>query len=188
MITASPVPLLQNSVEFEEVLRLYRYRKPRKVLEIGTYHGGSLYHWLQNAQPGTTIVTVDSYRVGVDNRHLYPEWTPGDVTLHVIEGDSRHHDTVAAVAEHGPYDFCFIDADHSYEAVLDDWRNYGPLVNGLVCFHDIVMLGEGVPRLWREIKDAGHRTREIVGPHQPGPRNWGLEPDTPWGGIGVVEC
>jgi len=97
-VVQSPVPILQNSVEFAAMLDLYRAAAPKRVLEIGTYHGGTLYHWLQNATDGATIVTVDSYRTGVDNRDLYPHWTPDGVTLHVIDGDSRDPNTVAQVA------------------------------------------------------------------------------------------
>jgi len=184
----TPVPVLQNQSELAELIALYRDRKPKRTLEVGTYHGGTLYHWLRHAPRGATVVSVDSYTVpGVDNRHLYQGWVPPHVFLHVIQGDSRDPHTVERAAEYGPYQWAFIDADHSYEAVKDDWENYGPLVDagGVVCFHDINMEGEGVPRLWWEIRQ-GHKTAELVGEHEPGEAAWGLGPDTPWGGIGIV--
>ena len=109
---AAPVPIFQWQAEFERLLRLYVKRKPKRVLEIGTYHGGTLYHWLQNARPGTTVVSVDSYVAGVDNRALYQEWCPPRVKVVTIEGDSNSAETAAKVKKHGPFDWVWIDADH----------------------------------------------------------------------------
>ena len=53
-------------------------------------------------------------------------------------------------------DLLFIDGDHSYEGVKNDFELYSSLVkeNGLICFHDIIpsSWGFGVPRFWNEIK------------------------------------
>ena len=45
----TPVPIFQWEREFEVLLELYRRETPAAVLEIGTYHGGTLFHWLRNA-------------------------------------------------------------------------------------------------------------------------------------------
>lgn len=179
---------MQNSAEMEALLDLYRERKPKRVLEIGTSFGGTLYHWLQNAEPGTLVVSVDSHVDGINNQGLYQEWVPPGVKLCVIGGDSRAPETVEMVRGLGPYGWCFIDGDHSYEGVRDDWLHYGPMMEGrgVLCLHDILAEHVGVPRLWRAISGRYPRTREIVGPHEPGSPEWGLEPDTPWGGIGLV--
>jgi cephalosporin hydroxylase len=181
----TPVPLLQNHAEFEQLLDLYRELEPERTLEVGTYHGGTLYHLLRNAPAGGTVVSVDSYSAGVDNRHRYSEWRPDDVSLHVIDGDSHDPAVVAQAADHGPYAFVFIDAGHDYDEVRADWANYGPLATGVVAFHDILAAHTGVPRLWAELKRE-LRTSEIIAAHEPGRPEWGLEPDTPWGGIGLV--
>ena len=177
----TPVQIFQWQSEFDTVLELYRRLAPRKVLEVGTYHGGTLYHWLQNAQPGTHIVSLDSYAVGVDNRHLYDEWIPEGVKLDVYAGDSRDKAIAEHIALHAPYDWAFIDAGHYYEEVLSDWVTYGPLVRspGVVLFHDILPPTQAHPeievaRLWEEIR-AEHRTLDIV-----------ENRDAEWGGIGVV--
>jgi Methyltransferase domain len=169
----SVVPCLQREAEFTELLKLYRDHKPQSVLEIGTYFGGTLYHWLQNARPGALVVSVDSYATTVDNRHLYDEWTPEGVTLHVVEGDTRAPSTLAEVREYSDsYEWVFIDAGHFYDEVKGDWLNFGCLSTNLVCFHDI--LYPHVARLWAEIK-AEYKTYEIVS-----------DPTTEWHGIGCV--
>jgi cephalosporin hydroxylase len=170
----TPVPILQRDGEFDVLLAMYVERKPMRVLEVGTYHGGTLYHWLRLAQPGAIIVSLDSYATEVDNRHLYREWTPEGVTLEVIEGDSRDLEVAMFISTWRPYDWVFIDAGHFYDEVASDWRIYGPLAagGGVVCFHDINYAG--VAALWAEIK-AEHETTELVS-----------DPTTEWHGIGCV--
>jgi predicted O-methyltransferase YrrM len=177
----TPTLIFQWAEEFEQCLELYRRQAPLCVLEIGTYYGGTLYHWLQNAEPGSLIVTVDSYATGIDNRHLYAEWTPPDVRLVVIDADSGLLETARQVAQFGPFDWIFIDGGHYYGEVRRDWTLYGPMraPGGLVLFHDILPPSPQHPEievsyLWRELRQT-HVTQEIVADRQ-----------ASWGGIGVV--
>ena len=182
----TPVPIFQDQYEWQQLLALYARAAPARVLEIGTYHGGTLYHLLRRAGPGAVVVSVDSYTAGVDNRALYPDWTPEGVTLHAIVGDSRASGTVARVAALGPYDFVWIDAGHYAVEVADDWRHYGALAapGAIVAFHDIITHASWpsieVEQVWRRIQRQGYVTQELV---------WstGVPPnDQGWGGIGVV--
>lgn len=164
----APVPIIQEEVEFSALLDLYRERQPKRVLEIGTYAGGTLFHWFQNATPGTFVVSVDLYE-DKDNSHLYRSWLPPEVEYQVIRGDTRADATIEATRQFAPYDWAFIDAGHLDEEVRADWRNYGPMMDtdSVVAFHDIVE-HEGLPRiqvfhLWAELKKS-HRTLEIVSP------------------------
>src|SRR3990167_10103182 len=116
---AAPVQIFQHEAEFSALLDLYRERKPRRVLEIGSYHGGTLYHWLTNAQPGAFVVSLDTY-TAADNRHLYAGWVPDEVTLRVVRGDSRDALIVETVRDFAPYDWLFIDAGHWYPEVKSD--------------------------------------------------------------------
>jgi predicted O-methyltransferase YrrM len=176
----TPVPILQWAREFTVLLEVYRRLKPKRVLEVGTYHGGTLYHWLQNARAGTMIVSLDSYVTGVDNRHLYDEWAPPKVALEVLEADSHASATVETVKALGPYDWLFIDAGHYLSEVTQDWNLYRPLVKkgGIACLHDILLHKAHpeieVAHLWAQIKQE-HLTFEIVD-----------NPKAEWGGIGVA--
>jgi predicted O-methyltransferase YrrM len=179
---ATPVPIFQWEQEFTQLLDLYRELAPKRVLEVGTYHGGTLYHWLTNAAEGAKIATVDSYAVGVDNRALYDTWVPGGVKLKVIAGRSAAESTVAHAKEWAPYDFIFIDAGHYYTEVKADWEAYLPLAQkgAVVAFHDILPPSVVHPeievaRLWAEIKAEGYETEEFI-----------ANPEADWGGIGVV--
>jgi predicted O-methyltransferase YrrM len=177
----TPVPIFQWQPEFETALELYRRLAPKRVLEIGTYHGGTLYHWLQNAQPGALVVSLDSYAAGVDNRALYEDWIPPGVTLEVMAGDSRESEIIAAIGKFAPFDWIFIDAGHYLDEVTDDWNNYGPMAaeGGVVLFHDILPPSRSHPEievsaLWSQIRQT-HRTLDII-----------HDCNAEWGGIGVV--
>lgn len=177
----APVPIFQHEAEFSKLLGLYKERQPAAVLEIGTYHGGTLYHWLTNASPGAKVVSVDSYAAGVDNRHRYNDWRPDTVNLFVIEGDSQETAVANEVRRLGPYDWVFIDAGHYYHEVKRDWELYGPMVRkgGVCVFHDILPPSEEHPeievaRLWEEIKLMAF-TEEIV-----------ADREASWGGLGVA--
>lgn len=178
----TPVEIFQWEAEFSELLALYKQRAPMRVLEVGTYHGGTLYHWLTNAAPGATVVTLDSYRVGVDNRHMYEDWCPDGVEVVTLEGDSGSEATAALVQEHAPFEWVWIDAGHYYPEVQRDWNTYCPMCvkGGIVAFHDILPPSPEHPeievaQLWNEIKAQGLPVHEIV-----------ADRSASWGGIGVV--
>lgn len=76
-------------------------------------------------------------------------------------------------------DFLFVDGDHTYEEVKQDFESSSPLVrNGLIVFDDIVPhppeLNRGADRLWLELRGE-YRHREIV-------NNW----KQGWAGIAVL--
>lgn len=178
----TPAYIWQRTWELERLLDAYRALGPRRVLEIGSYTGGTLYHFLQASTPGTLVVSMDLYNNrAVDNRALYPEWTPDGVDLHVMQADSTDLDTVSDVWDMAPFDFVFIDGDHLEQSVRKDWKNYRMMVRpgGIVALHDILPAPGidyiQVEPVWREIQRQGFKTREII-----------ADPDAEWGGIGVV--
>jgi len=151
----APVPIIQREEEFSQLLDLYRERQPMRVLEVGTYLGGTLFHWLQNAPIGAVVISVDL----LDNSHLFPGWCAEGVRCEAICGNSNEPETAAQAAEYAPFDWIFIDAGHFEHEVRADWALYGPLAaaGAVVSFHDIVAYPE-LPRvqvapLWAELKE-----------------------------------
>lgn len=189
-----PVPILQEPWEFERLMEIYKAHAPRKVLEIGSFYGGTLWYWVQPyfapgcfqddsgpvPFPSKVIVSVD-YPIGpADGRYeemircrsLWPEWMKC-VQFHDIQGDSHNPVTVQwarSIFPQNDVDFLFIDGDHSYAGVKADYENYAPLVRpgGLIVLHDVYGLPE-VKQFWKELKQT-ERTQTIIG--QPG--GWGI--------------
>ena len=145
------VDTFQNSWELEQLLAVVERLAPVSVLEVGTWHGGTLWHWLQFA--GSVVAIDDEMRLAADWRQWAEE---AGATLHLLQGRSQDPAIVEQARELGPYDFIFIDGDHTYEAVKADWANYRDMVwpGGVFCFHDTQHIGDatyGVEQLWGEI-------------------------------------
>jgi predicted O-methyltransferase YrrM len=113
---------------------------------------------------------------------LYRTFAP-DRQMEFIRRNSHDRQTktdVEAALPSGSVDFLFIDADHTYEGVKQDFEMYAPLVRtgGAVVFHDISGNPNdpdvGVDRYWQELDDE-YDTTEIVGTD-----------DQQWGGFGIV--
>ena len=102
--------------------------------------------------------------------------------IELLRRDSHDAETVRRVqrlvAARG-IDLLFIDGDHSYEGVKQDYLTYAPLVldGGLIVLHDIVPGDDenvgGVPRLWRELK-RGTEVEELVADWDQGGYGLGL--------------
>lgn len=145
------VDVFQNVWELDQMLRIVEHLHPSSVLEVGSWQGGTLWHWLQF---GGKVVSVD------DGMRLADEWEKwadeAGAELHLLRGMSQDSEIVDKARELGPYDFIFIDADHRYEAVRADWENYRGMLaeGGIFGFHDTQHIGDptyGVEQLWNEI-------------------------------------
>jgi predicted O-methyltransferase YrrM len=183
-IRTSPRQIREEIVALLERLAVTR---PRTVLELGTFRGGTLFLFTRVAAASATLVTVD-----MDAGQFgggYPRtWAPlfrsfarEKQKIHLVRGDSHSPSTRARVSSllKQPVDFLFIDGDHAYEGVRADFEMYSPLVRdgGLIALHDIVegsseFVG-GVPRFWREIRQ-GLDAEEIVADREQGGYGIGL--------------
>ena len=171
---------LQVPWEIRILLGLLWVLRPKRILEIGTAGGGTLFLFSQVADPNAIIISIDL--PGGPFGGGYPEWKiplyksfkryPSQ-KIFLIRANS--HDTktlnlVKKILGNHKLDFLFIDGDHTYEGVKKDFEMYSPLVRkgGLIAFHDIVpgpqeYVGE-VPKFWNEIKQKYDKQRivEIV--------------------------
>jgi predicted O-methyltransferase YrrM len=143
------IETFQNPWELEELVRIFDYHGPARVLEIGCWDGGTLQHWLQNSD---TVVVIDNLMRRENDWYAWARYAETD--LYTIKGFSQSEDCIRDAARHAPYDFLFIDGDHTYDSVRRDWDNYSPMVRegGIIALHDILpRAGYGVSQLWEQI-------------------------------------
>lgn len=183
---------MQNPYEVTELVRLIQQRKPRRVLEIGTAKGGTLFLLTRAAADDAVIVSVD-LPFGI-NGGGYPDWK-SDIyrkfarsgqTLKLVRANSHlaeTRDEVTNIIGNEKFDIVMIDADHSYEGARTDYELYSPLAaeGGLVVLHDVLVnrfdAEINVAPLWNELKAKhGPAAKEIVDDLEQG--NFG---------IGVIE-
>lgn len=163
---------VQKPAELAPLIGILAVRRPARVLEIGTFGGGTLWAWCKIAADDATIVSVDlpggPFGDGGYDAQVLRAFAGDRQTLRLIQGDSHAGGTREKVARAlgGPIDFLFIDGDHSLDGVSRDFAMYSPLVRdgGLVALHDITpgppeYVG-GVPSFWRELDCLGKQ--EIV--------------------------
>jgi len=163
--------------------------RPGRAMEIGTAFGGTLFFLTRLASPQATIVSVDLPPDVFGRREIGLRWWTYQLlerrgqSLHLFQGDSHSTDMLSrakTALEGQSLDYLFIDGDHTYEGVKQDFEMYAPLVRkgGVIAFHDIAehppAAGCEVSRFWNEIKQQYH-CNEIVENREQG-----------WGGIGVL--
>jgi predicted O-methyltransferase YrrM len=130
--------------------------RPKKMLEIGVQNGQSTKTILMamNEIKFGKLVSIDHKRREsiLDQNHadLKEYW-------HFIQGNSHAPETFQAakdaLEEGEQYDMLFIDGDHKYPGVKNDFEEYTRLVKpgGIILLHDITNQNEGVRDLWNEI-------------------------------------
>lgn len=155
---------MQLREEFDQLLALAA--GARAVVEIGCYHGGTLFLLADVAADDAILVTVD-ISMSRARMPLYRSFAQRDQKVRPVAADSHDPATVTKAErlfEGRPVDILLIDGDHTYEGVRCDYELWSPLVRlgGLIAFHDINpgLTAGGVPQLWRELGGG----REFVAP------------------------
>lgn len=163
--------ILQNLTELDRFIDILRHENVRSYLEIGSKHGGSLWRIATQLPAGSRIVAVDLPHGDRSFKESQPHLESCvdrlrelDYDAFLLIGDSTDPDVIADVQKLGPFDACFIDANHTEKYVREDWKNYGPL-SRIVAFHDIGWIARPepskkmpieVPKVWNEIKGQFH--------------------------------
>jgi len=180
---------IQHVDELTQFAVMVRRLRPHRLVEIGTAQGGVFWLLCQLSPNDATLVSVDlppedrfsgGLKVAIDLEGMKK---PGQ-TVHAVTGSSHDpvtHDRVKAIFAGGPIDVLFIDGDHSYEGVKQDYEMYRSLVRpgGIIAFHDIVHTKFEdchVDVFWRELtRNTPSQAIEIIG-----------RTPSHFGGIGVL--
>jgi predicted O-methyltransferase YrrM len=170
--------------EFLELANLVKKQNCKYVMEIGTFRGGTLFVFSQLAAPGATMISLDFHMsffgkvYGALQRPLLRKFVRNGKSLYMVRENShlpQTLDTIRKILRGHQLDFLFIDGDHSYEGVREDFMMYSPLVRegGLIAFHDIADSGGSreVHRLWNELK-PNYQHDEFI--HVTGDRAMGI--------------
>jgi cephalosporin hydroxylase len=147
---------------------------PEVICEIGTANGGTNLLLASSLPSVKTVIGIDLY---VKNKSKI-RFFLNDKETHFINSSSYAANTIEQirkVLDGKKIDILFIDGDHRYQGVKNDFELYRPMVSkeGLICFHDIIpdyltrrneftgMWAGDVPKYWEELKQS-RSYKEIV--------------------------
>jgi Methyltransferase domain len=148
--------------------------KPKTVLEIGTFRGGTTWHIYENAPPDTVIYTLD----------LPDNEVPGDVTnldlaankaRPFLPSSDRIHQILVNSQDWKPalerkVQFAFIDADHSYKGIRNDTEKALTTLDDYACiaWHDSLEsdYGYGTLKYLLELTRQGWKIFRIRSMHE----------------------
>ncbi len=157
---------LQNIKEISAAIDYIRSENPRNFCEIGTANGGAnllVSHSLASIE---LIIGIDLF---IMNRSALRLLLRPSQQIHLLNGSSyepRTFQRVRSLLTGRTIDLLFIDGDHRYQGVKQDFLLYSQLVRdgGLIMFHDIIPdhasrygrssmnCAGDVPRLWNQLK------------------------------------
>jgi predicted O-methyltransferase YrrM len=126
-----------------------------RLAEIGVWEGGTTRRLREVMAPGATLIAVDPYPPGRSGMN-YQKLIAASEVAAVRNGTVlwlRQTGAEAARAPcvlDAPFDFVFVDGDHTYEGLRQDWEGWSPLIapDGIIALHDS-LLPEG------HVVDAG---------------------------------
>lgn len=175
----------QRNSEIKFLLDIIKVNKCKTICEIGTSLGGSLFLFCQNAPKDARLISIDIY-YPLSRKHAFQKFTKKDQKLFCICGNTHNliiEEKVKRIIGGELLDFLFIDGDHSFFGVMNDYVRFSPLVKkgGIIAFHDIqpdsymqngvkttAYVG-GVPDFWLMLKKNNLRIVEMIeNPNQDG--------------------
>lgn len=159
--------LMQLPSEIEMFAKFFEGLQAKNIMEIGSCFGGMFYVMCKLSEINGIKISLDYpfYDNQIsDERYLrfMKKANTFSNNVHIITGDSHDRNTLEKVENilcGEELDFLFIDGDHSYEGVKQDFEMYKHLIKngGYIGFHDINdtqhhrNLNCHVSRFWDEI-------------------------------------
>ncbi len=134
---------IQIRSEIIKLLQLVEELRARRILEIGTASGGTLFLLARAAASDASLISVDlpegPEEGGFPNWRtpLYRSFATAEQNIDLIRVNSHEFktlDEIKAPLKGERLDVLFIDGDHTYKGVVQDFVTYSPLMRngGLV--------------------------------------------------------
>lgn len=156
-----------QTTEEERACLAKHARGCRRLAEIGVWHGVTTARLRSVMASDGVLYAVDPYPVGRFGISFQQRIAHAEVSrvavgrvewLRLTGGAAARH-----IADHnlGPMDFLFIDGNHTYDGLQEDWESWSGLIapgSGIVALHD------SFPAEGRGIDDAGSvaYTRDVI--------------------------
>jgi hypothetical protein len=153
------------------LLKIAVCTEPKRLMEIGSYHGCTALFLAQHVSSDARIVTIDRHP---DHGEAYRKTS---VASKIERRVGPIDQAIFAQDEPASYDLIFIDGDHSYECVRNDTEFVLPLLSpaGFIVWHDYANWGyfsgeNGVPEYLGELcatLPIGHVAGSTLAIHSP---------------------
>src|SRR5262249_36878149 len=131
----------QREREIVAFMRRVAEMGPSRICEIGAAGGGTAFMFSRALSPRGIVISID-LNMPRSLETAMIAWAREEKKILARRRDSHDPATVTLVraALGGPLDVLFVDGDHTYAGVREDFARYSPLVRpgGIVAFHDIV--------------------------------------------------
>lgn len=138
----------QMNAEEKQALKRYAH-DCEKALEIGTYMGISANIIAKELRPGGLLFCIDPFvkRKGMKNPGLSiaeRDLARNGVSSKVVFLTGFSTDPEIKSQLPNDFDFIFIDGDHTYDGLANDWRivKQTLTIGGIVCLHDTLIPSE----------------------------------------------
>jgi SAM-dependent methyltransferase len=150
--------LMQVPEEYVELLWYLKSKKLKTYLNIGIGKGSSfvIETYLQDTLIKSVAIDNTSYWKQYQQTEISKsiEWIKTNSNTDIVYHNLNSSNYLTNCKD--TYDAIFIDGDHSYNGVYQDYKGCIKLLNegGFLIFHDInSSISPGVTKLWNEIKN-----------------------------------
>lgn len=153
-----------SDLEQKTLLQLFaQFIDAKTILELGVAYGGTAIALVDAArQTGGTYIGVDAWdgRTGKEGAAAYSskeavEKRLGEFPGFLLQARTDSKEFKELIKSLDSIDFCFIDANHHYNYVKEDFYTIWPKISpgGLVVFHDTYQIF-GVRRFIQDLKSS----------------------------------